>query len=399
MALGESSRIPGFYKLKFNQKLTHISELTGISLERLNGAFQSLHMAQTGIDELVENCIGALSVPLGIAPNFKINGKDYLVPMAVEESSVIAAASKGARVTYESGGFASELLDNMMIGQVQFSIRDEKDADTVRDKIASYEESLLSDLNEVIPGMVHRGGGVRAIYARGPFTYQSHTFLVIQVDVSVQDAMGANVTNHVCERLGKLLNRMVPGQTNTCILSNLATKRLVHTTCRVHLSEIVPEHEWDDAIRRFELVQGFAEVDPFRAVTHNKGIMNGIDAVLLATGNDWRANEAGAFGYASLSGRIKPLSHWRAEKPYLFGELQLPIQLGIVGGVTRIHPTAKLSLDILGIEHGKELAELVGAVGLAQNFSALRALAFEGIMEGHMRLHKKNLKRHKTLAE
>lgn len=392
-----SSRIPGYHQLSHQEKLITVSKFTGISLERLSSILQPEMMRTYKLDGLVENCIGGMVLPVGIAPNFRINGKDYLVPMAVEESSVVAAASYGAKLAYQTGGFESHLVDNLMIGQTQFQVYGRKDFQKLQKKIETHLDELIDDLNDCIPKLVNRGGGVRSLYLRGPFQYKDMTFAIVQFDVDVKDAMGANLINKIAEKLGELLNHMVSGHSHTSILSNLSTKRVVCASCKIAMKDLASRAQWDDVQRRIDLTQGFAEVDPFRAVTHNKGIMNGIDAVLLATGNDWRANAAGAYGYAALSGRIKPLSHWRVEQPYIYGEIEVPVQVGIVGGVTRIHPVAKTCLDILDIKNGQELAELTAAVGLAQNFSAIRALAFEGIIEGHMKLHQYNLEKHQEI--
>jgi hydroxymethylglutaryl-CoA reductase len=347
---------------------------------------------------LIENCVGGMFLPVGIAPNFKINGRDYLVPMAVEESSVVAAAAHGAKMCYHTGGFQSRLTDNLMIGQTQFQLYQPDDSKRFTQLLHERSDELLDQLNAAFPSMARRGGGIKSLYVRGPFQYQDHHFVIVQFEADVKDAMGANVINLIAEQLGKAIEGLLPGKSHTCILSNLSTKRLVRTECRIDLTQLTPRMGGADVKRRIELTQGFAEVDPFRAVTHNKGIMNGIDAVLIATGNDWRANSAGAHGYAAMTGRIKPLSHWSVEQGMIHGKLEIPIQVGIVGGVTRIHPVAKLCLDILGVQSGTQLAEVVAAVGLAQNFSAIRALAFEGICQGHMKLHQSNLDRHQQIV-
>lgn len=387
----KSSRFPGFGQLTREQRLEIVARFCGNSIHKLETTLKSGSSVEASF---IENYIGCTTLPIGIAPNFKINGKDYLVPMAIEESSVVAAAAYGAKLTYETGGLVSELKENLMIGQIQFVLDEGCSCEQVRDLIAQEEEDLIQRLNHAIPRLVNRGGGVRTLYVRGPYAFREVSFVIVQFDVDVKDAMGANTVNSLSEYLGELLEDLVKGRAHTKILSNLASKRVVHVKTRINLASLGSQNMWDEIAHRLHLTQGFAEVDPFRATTHNKGIMNGVDAVLVATGNDWRANEAGAHVFAALGGGVCPLSHWHVNPPFVYGEMQIPMQVGVVGGVTRLHPVARLCLDIMDIQSGQELAEVAAAVGLAQNFSAIRALAFEGIQEGHMKLHESNLQLH-----
>jgi hydroxymethylglutaryl-CoA reductase len=393
----KSSRYPGFGGLSQPERLKAISEVTGISLEKIANSVKPGFLGGSYLEGLIENYIGGYVLPIGIAPNFKINHKAYMVPMVIEESSVIAAAAYGAKLTAEGGGIVSQLKDNVMIGQVQFLLQTSSDFEMLQDKINDFQTQILDHMNQSIPKLVDRGGGVRMLYLRGPYSFKGVSFAIVQFDVDVCDAMGANTINTLAEILGNLLETMMPGHAHTRILSNLASKRAVQVTAKIPLESLGPEHQWENITRRLHMTQGFAEVDPFRAATHNKGIMNGVDAVLIATGNDWRANEAGAHAYASLSGMTRPLSRWQVKDTFIHGEMDIPMQVGTVGGVTRLHPLAKLCLEIMDIQSGKELAEVAAAVGLAQNFGALRALAFEGIQEGHMKLHQKNRERHQHL--
>jgi hydroxymethylglutaryl-CoA reductase len=334
---------------------------------------------------MIENVIGTFQLPLGIAVNFLINGRDYMVPMVIEEPSVVAAASNAARMTREGGGVFAQSTESLMIGQIQL-VRI-KDPYAARLEVLRNREEILAIANEQDPVLVNLGGGAKDLEARVIET-RLGPMLIVHLIVDVRDAMGANAVNTMAEAVAPRLASITGGRYRLRIISNLADKRLVRAWTR-----IPPE-----AVGGREVAEGiveawaFADADPYRAATHNKGIMNGVDAVVIATGNDWRAVEAGAHAYACRFGAYKPLSTWEIdEKGNLVGSLEMPLAVGIVGGATRTNPLARICLKILGVKTARELAEVIGAVGLVQNLAALRALAAEGIQAGHMSLHAKNI--------
>ncbi|MEM2846794.1 MAG: hydroxymethylglutaryl-CoA reductase, degradative, partial [Nitrososphaerota archaeon] len=334
---------------------------------------------------MIENVIGTFQLPLGIAVNFLINGRDYMIPMVIEEPSVVAAASNAARMTREGGGVFAQSTESLMIGQIQ--LVGIKDPHAARLEILRHRDEILEIANEQDPVLVKLGGGARDLEARVLET-RLGPMLIVHLIVDVRDAMGANAVNTMAEAVAPRLASITGGRYRLRIISNLADKRLVRAWTRVP-----PE-----AVGGKEIAEGiveawaFADADPYRAATHNKGIMNGVDAVVIATGNDWRAVEAGAHAYACRYGVYKPLSTWEIdEKGNLVGSLEMPLAVGIVGGATRTNPLARICLKILGVKTARELAEVIGAVGLVQNLAALRALAAEGIQAGHMSLHAKNI--------
>jgi hydroxymethylglutaryl-CoA reductase len=334
---------------------------------------------------MIENVIGTFQLPLGIAVNFLINGRDYMVPMVIEEPSVVAAASNAARMTREGGGVFAQSTESLMIGQIQ--LVGIKDPYAARLEVLRNREEILAIANEQDPVLVNLGGGAKDLEARVIET-RLGPMLIVHLIVDVRDAMGANAVNTMAEAVAPRLASITGGRYRLRIISNLADKRLVRAWTR-----IPPE-----AVGGREVAEGiveawaFADADPYRAATHNKGIMNGVDAVVIATGNDWRAVEAGAHAYACRFGAYKPLSTWEIdEKGNLVGSLEMPLAVGIVGGATRTNPLARICLKILGVKTARELAEVIGAVGLVQNLAALRALAAEGIQAGHMSLHAKNI--------
>lgn len=335
-------------------------------------------------DGMIENVIGTFELPLGIVPEFPVNGRLVDVPMAVEEPSVVAAAAHMAKIARPHGGFHARADAPIMRAQVQ--ILDLADLDAATEAIQAARDDLLTQGDACDPTLVQLGGGCRDIEVhRFPDT-PAGPMLVVHLLVDVRDAMGANTVNTMAERLAPSLAALTGGRTRLRILSNLADRRLVRAW--VDLPEAaLPE----GAAQGIAEACALAEVDPYRAATHNKGIMNGIDPVVLATGNDWRAIEAGAHAYAARTGRYTPLTRWRAEAGRLRGEIELPMALGIVGGATRTHPQARAALELMGIREARELAEICAAVGLAQNMAALRALAMEGIQKGHMALHARNI--------
>lgn len=381
----KTSIISGLYKLPVDERIKKLKEFADLSDDDIALLKKVGPLSIDIADKMIENVVGTMPLPLGIATNFLINGKDYLIPMAVEETSVVAAASNAAKMCRVKGGLFSYATDPIMIGQIQ--LVNVKDPYAARITIYSEKEKILEIANEQDPVLVKFGGGAKDIEVRvidsitGPM-------VITHLLVDARDAMGANAVNTMAEAVAPYIERITGGRVYLRILSNLAVHRLVRVKTTVAKEAIGGEDVVDGVIEAYS----FAAADPFRAATHNKGIMNGVDAVVIATGNDWRAIEAGAHSYASITGRYLPLSIWeKNEDGDLVGSLEMPMPVGIIGGATKVHPVAKLSLKILGIKTAKELAEIIGAVGLAQNLAALRALATEGIQRGHMSLHAKNI--------
>lgn len=342
----------------------------GINFEQSNG--------------MIENAIGTVSYPLGIATNFKINGNDYLIPMVIEEPSVIAAASKAAKIAKRYGGFTMESDESYSIGQIQVVDVDVKSAIS---KILSKSNSILSLANSKSKTLSKMRRGAKEVSCK-ELTTELGQMLVVEILIDVGDAMGANVTNTMCEAVSPLIEELTGGRVILRILSNFSTKRVVRGTAIFDKEELGGEDIVDNIIWAYE----FAANDPYRAVTHNKGIMNGIIAVANATGQDTRAIEAAAHAYASRSGKYTSLTKWSKNKDgNLLGEIEVPMSVGIVGGIINIHQMIKVCVKILGVKSAKELACIIGAVGLAQNLSAMRALASEGIQKGHMKLHARNI--------
>jgi hydroxymethylglutaryl-CoA reductase len=380
---GKGSRISGFYRLSIKERVEFVKEFSSLSGEEASLLHQSLDLSTA--DRFIENVIGTYQLPLGIAVNFLINGRDYLIPMAIEESSVVAAASNAAKLARVKGGFQASATEPLMIGQIQLkgikSIEKAK-----RDLLASKRE-ILGLANAQDPFLRKLGGGARDLEVRKIETGRGD-MLIVHLLVDVKDAMGANIVNTMAEAVAPLIQTITKGEVGLRIISNLADRRIA--TSRTVFDE--------EAIGGVKVVDGildayeFAKADPYRAATHNKGIMNGIDPIVIATGNDFRAVEAGAHSYAVQLNGYKPLTRWWKDKDgNLQGEIKLPLALGTVGGLTKLHPCAKLCLKILGVKSAQELAEVIASVGLAQNFGALRALATEGIQRGHMKLHAKNI--------
>jgi len=380
-----SSRLSGFYKLSVEERTRIVAEWAGLDEAETAMLRQSLTLAQA--DKMIENVIGLHALPLGIAVNFLINGRDYLIPMAIEEPSVVAGASYAARLAREGGGFHAESDEPVMIGQIQ--VLDLEDVEVARAAVLAQKQRLLDLANRTDPVIVRLGGGARDIEARIVPESPVGPMLVIHLLYDCRDAMGANTVNTACESLAPVVEEITGGRVNLRILSNLADRRMARARC------VIPPHALETkdfpgplVVDRIVEAYALAAVDPYRAATHNKGIMNGVDAVVIATGNDWRAVEAGAHAYAARDGRYRSLSVWEKDaEGNLVGRLEMPLALGTVGGATRVHPTARLALRILGVETARELAEVTVAVGLAQNLAAIRALATEGIQRGHMELH------------
>ena len=386
-----SSRISGFYRMSVAERLELLIEndvLDEQDAALLRGRSAGLDVEMA--NQMVENTIGVLELPLGLGLNFLINDRDYLVPMAVEEPSIIAAVSHVAKLTRSSGGFSAQYQGSTMIGQVQ--VVGCEDWEKAKTDIEAAEEQLVEAANALQPKMVERGGGVCGVEVRmldkGPY----QQMLVVHILVDTCDAMGANFINTVAEGVAPMIEELSGGRVFLRILSNLADHRKVRATCRIPFEDLAwKSYSGQEVAEGIELASQFAEADPYRAATHNKGIMNGIGAVCIATGNDWRALEAGAHAYCARDGSYKPMATWRVEEGHLVGELEIPLAVGTVGGPIRLHPTVQLAHKVLRIEGAGELAEVMGAVGLAQNMGALKALATEGIQRGHMSLHARSV--------
>jgi len=383
--MSKTSRIPGFYKLSVHERLMKVKEFSNLSDDEVELLTKTGRLSLELADKMIENVIGTLELPLGIAVNFLINGKDYLIPMAIEEPSVVAAASHAAKLTRAGGGIFTQSTEPFMIGQIQLvGVLSPYKA---KYAILSHKDEILELANKQDPILVRLGGGAKDLEVRiidsmlGPM-------VITHLIVDVKDAMGANAVNTMAEAVAPYIEKITGGKVYLRILSNLADKRLVRAYTRVPKEVLGGEDVVDGIIYAY----AFAAADPYRAATHNKGIMNGIIAVALATGNDTRALEAGAHAYAARFGRYMPLTVWEKDgNGDLIGWIEIPIAVGIIGGATRTNPIAKVCLKILGVKSGTELAEIMGAVGLAQNLAAIRALATEGIQKGHMKLHARNI--------
>jgi len=380
-----SSRIEGFYKLSMSDRLKMVKEFSDLSDEETLALSGFAGVDPAIPDKMIENAIGSFALPLGIAVNFQINGKDYLVPMAIEEPSVVAAASNSAKMARDKGGFWTSSTPPVMIGQVQ--ITGVRDPSRVKHTILEKKEEILELANKQDPMLIKLGGGARDLEVRVVNTMKGPN-VIVHLLVDVRDAMGANAVNTMAEAVAPLVEKIAGGRVRLRILSNLADHRLARARA-VWSKESIGGEEVVDGIIEAYL---FADADPYRCATHNKGIMNGIDAVILATGNDTRAIEAGAHSYAARTGSYKPLTTFeKTPEGDLAGTIELPMAVGLVGGATKVHPTAKACIKLLGVKNAQELGEIVAAVGLAQNMAALRALATEGIQKGHMTLHAKNI--------
>ena len=380
-----TSRLSGFYKLDQQQRLKVLQTFANLEESTLN------HLANTGnthfelVDRLVENAVGVMNVPLGIATNLRVDGRDVLVPMATEESSVIAAVGNAARQCRDSGGIFTSFSGSLMIAQVQ--LVNVSDPWAARARLLEQREQIAAICNATDPLLVKLGGGFRELEIR-LLDSRSGPLLIVHLIIDTRDAMGANAVNSMAEKAAPALARIAGGQHHLQILSNLADRRLARARAVWHKDAIGGA----DVAAGILLAAHFAEADPYRAATHNKGIMNGISAVTLATGNDTRAIEAGAHAYAARNGQYQPLSRFELTADGdISGSLEVPLALGLVGGATKAHPTAQACLAILGVSSAEELARIVAAVGLAQNFSALKALATTGIQQGHMALHAQNI--------
>ncbi len=392
-----SSRLEGFYKLTPGQRIQWLAEITGLAPSQVDDLLEGgLTLEQA--DALSENVVGLYSLPFGIAANFTINERDYLVPMVIEEPSVVAACSNAAKIARASGGFRARADDPILVGQIQVIFEPDYDPSreatklsetienlrTSHQKIMSARDELIQLANAAHVKLVKRGGGARDVSVREFFDTRSGPMLVVYLAFDTRDAMGANMVNTACETIAPRIAELTGGRVNLRILTNLSDQRIARASCRVTADALGGE----DVAKYIVEAQALAEVDRYRAATHNKGIMNGIDALALATGNDFRAIEAGAHAYAARDGGYRPLTHWeQANNGDLIGSIEVPLAVGIVGGLTKTHRVAQIALQILGVKSGPELAAVMASVGLAQNLAALRALATDGIQKGHMKLH------------
>ena len=375
-----------FYELNLNQRLYYLRRMTSLSKQDVDILLQpSSSFTFSDANRMVENAIGVFSLPLGIATNFVINNKEYLIPMAIEEPSVIAAASKAAKIAKSIGGFTSVADESLMVGQVQVvSLPISQDAAIM--KINIHRKEILQMANSKSRSIVAKKLQVRKLNDKSQ--NRMGKMLIVELLVDTKDAMGANTINTMCETIASKVEELTGGKVILRILSNYSTRRLVK--CRAKFSK--NDLGGKDIVERVLFAYAFAYSDVYRAVTHNKGIMNGIDAVALATGQDFRAIEAAAHAYAAKDGTYRSLTRWyKTRSGDLAGEIELPLAVGIVGGAASVHPMAKLGLKILGVKSARELAMVLAAVGLAQNLAAIRALASEGIQKGHMRLHSRNI--------
>lgn len=385
--MAKTSRFPGFYKITVEERRALVSEATGTTAAEIERAVDGGGLDADTADKFVENVLGTYALPYGVCLNVRVNGRDFVVPMVVEEPSVVAAASNAAKMVRAGGGFTADVDAPVMIAQIQ--ITDVHDVPRAELAIKEHEKELLARADRAVPGLVERGGGARGIEVR---TLADDGMMVVHVLVDCRDAMGANLVNTIAEALGGRIAQLAGGTLGLRILSNLCDKRCVRVTCRVPPEVLATDDmDGDRVISGIVGASKFAELDPYRAATHNKGIMNGIDAVVIATGNDWRAVEAGAHAFAARRGKYEPLAVWRQENGVLVGRLELPLALGTVGGTLRVHPAARLSLRLLGTNGAGELAAVAAAVGLASNLAAVRALATDGIQRGHMALHARSV--------
>jgi hydroxymethylglutaryl-CoA reductase len=381
-----NSRIGGFHRLTVDErrrKLAEALELSGAEVDALNAA-DALPLDVADI--MVENAVGTFALPFGVALNFRVNGRDHVIPMVVEEPSVIAAASNAALVARAGGGFTAEADPGAMIGQIQ--LVDVPDPGAAVERIGAARARLLAMAEELTPGLCRRGAGPRDVEVRLVRTSGGETMVIVHVLLDTGDAMGANAVNSLVEALAPEVAEIAGGTTCLRILSNLADRRLARAAARIPFAALERDGmDGADVARRMLYAYEFAASDPYRAATHNKGIMNGIDAVAVATGNDWRAVEAGAHAYACRDGKYRSLTTWEIDDGHLVGAIELPMAVSTVGPLVQSHPRVRLAMRILNVPGARELAALMAAVGLASNLGAMRALATEGIQKGHMALH------------
>jgi len=388
-----TSRISGFYNMTLDERRAQLVDADSALTPESLLPFSTGGLSPEAADHMIENVIGLYSLPLGIALNFQVNGRDVLVPMIIEEPSVVAGASFMAKLARAGGGFTATTTDPLMIGQMQ--LINVTNLEEAKLKIYEHKAELLAEADSIDPILKKFGGGARDLEIRVFESSPIGGFLVVHLIYDVRDAMGANAVNTACERLAPRIEAITGGKVHLRILSNLADRRLAKTRCTIPVNELgfvgqdgILSYTGEEVRDGIIAAYAFAAVDPYRAATHNKGIMNGIDSVVIATGNDWRAIEAGAHAYAARSGKYTSLSTWNIDADGdLVGTLEMPMAVGIIGGATKVHPAAQAAVKLMGVKTASELAEIIASVGLAQNMAALRALATEGIQRGHMSLH------------
>ena len=382
----KSSRIPGLHRMTTAERIKAVQDFADLASEEAAILGRSAVLDIETADRMIENVIGTFEIPLGVVPNMVVNGREVLVPLAVEESSVVAALANAAKMVRSGGGFFTSTSSPVMIAQIQaVGISDPFGA---KIKILERLDEIITLSNEQDPVLVKLGGGCRDVEVRVVDSVQG-PMVVTHLLVDTRDAMGANAVNTMAEALAPKIEEWTGGKVFLRILSNLADRRIARARCTVKKDAIPPGPEVIDSIIT---AWAFADADPYRAATNNKGIMNGISSLVIATGNDYRAIEAGAHAYAARNGRYRALARWEKDgEGNLVGSLELPLAMGLVGGATAIHPMAKLIVKVLGVKTATELAEIAAAVGLGQNLAALRALSSEGIQKGHMTLHAKNI--------
>ncbi len=386
-----TSRISGFYNLNLDERRAKIAESASLlDFGTLDSALTHGLSLETAL-HMVENVIGLYALPLGIGLNFQVNGRDVLVPMVIEEPSVVAGASFMAKLARAGGGFIAQSTEPLMIGQLQ--ALDIDNLYEAKEKILANKQELIEYINAFPSSIKKLGGGARDIEVRVFDDSIIGGFLVVHLIYDVRDAMGANAINTACEQLAPKIEALTGGKVHLKILSNLSDRRITKSKCVIPVKELAFDNFSGEEVRDGIIAAyAFAAADPYRAATHNKGIMNGVDAVVIATGNDWRAIEAGAHAYAARSGKYTSLSTWsKDDEGNLVGELEMPMAVGIIGGATKVHPAAQMALQLMEVKSANELAEIIVSVGLAQNMAALRALATEGIQRGHMSLHARQI--------
>jgi hydroxymethylglutaryl-CoA reductase len=381
----KDSRLEGFYKKTPEERLKIVRDFADLTDEEVTIISNTGALSVDQADRMIENVIGTMPMTLGIAVNFLINGTDYLIPMATEEPSVVAAASNAAKIARQRGGFTTSSTDPVMIGQIQLT--GVSDPEAARSAILKKKDEIIELCNSKDPMLVKYGGGARDVEVRVISTGRG-PMVITHILVDCRDAMGANAVNTMAEAIAPLIERITGGKVYLRIISNLAKHRLARAEAVFDRDLIGGEEVVEGILEAYE----FAKADPFRAATHNKGVMNGISAAVIATGNDFRAIESGCHSYASMTGQYRPLTSYEKDADgNLIGRIEVPMAVGLVGGATKVHPTARVNVRILGVKTANELGEIFAALGLAQNFAALRALATEGIQRGHMSLHARNI--------
>jgi hydroxymethylglutaryl-CoA reductase len=386
-----SSRISGFFRRALAERIAFIAEWAGLTSDEAEALSGAGGLSPAQADHMVENAVGVYGLPMGIATNFTVNGRDVLVPMVVEEPSVVAACSFAAKLARAGGGFSASSDEPVMIGQIQ--VLDLADLETAGAAVLARKDDLMALADSVGGSILRLGGGARDIVVRPFPDTPAGPMLVVHLLFDTRDAMGANAVNTAVELIAPHIEAITGGRVNLRILSNLTDQRKARAECRVPAAELATDTLTGGQVVDAIVEAGaFAEVDTYRATTHNKGVMNGIDAVVIATGNDWRAVEAGAHAWAARHGRYTSLTRWwKDDAGDLRGSIELPLAVGIVGGATRVHPAAQVALKLMDITSARQLAEICAAVGLAQNLAAIRALATDGIQSGHMRMHARQI--------